>query len=129
MSPDLGFTITVPVNLTATNSGQVIQFAETDNSVNAVNAGSPMAVIRSQYGFGNFISVTNMSLQANLRVRLDGDNNRSIFVPGGSIITLDEQKFRYFDVQNLGAALSSGEIYVLVGWVPPTSTASLTGLK
>jgi hypothetical protein len=89
-----------------------------------------IAPIRSMFGRLNTISITNMSLTINLMCKLDGSVMRQVFVPGGSIISLTEQDFRSFDLQNTTSNTSAGdEIYVMVGWEPATSKTVLSGLR
>lgn len=114
--PPTGFAKTIDVGAISANENR--QYAETTD---------PLSTIRNLYGYVNYITVTNMSTNINLMILLDGDSSRQIFVPGGAIVTWDNQSFRYFNLVNLTANTSAGgEVYILVGFEPG---ATVTGLK
>ena len=88
-----------------------------------------MSVIRARYGYANYISVTNMCLTVNLMLKLDGNPDREVFIPGGSIVSLDNVAFRSFDLVNATTNTSAGgEVYIVVGY-QPFPMHKITGLK
>jgi len=81
---------------------------------------SNLKVINRQFGYMNFITVTNNST-VNVAVDLDFTTEKRFVIPASSMITVDSVIYQEFNVTNLSATtpVADKEIYVTVGYERP----------